>query len=123
MARPTKPRLPRLPAAVTAEVKRLAGSAVVAAIADADADARAVALTKLHEFAALHGVEFDLSGAINGSVSLAAARCQVMDAMADASEAMVTLCRSTSTTTEQANSKSGWDGAVRAVVARIGSPS
>ncbi len=121
MTRPAKPRLPRLSAAVTAEVERLAGSAVVAAIADADA--RAVALTKLHEFAALHGVEFDLSGAINGSVSLAAARRQVMDAMADASEAMVTLCRSNSTTTEQANSKSGWDGAMRAVVVRHGGSS
>lgn len=116
MARPTK--LPRLPAAVTTEVERLAADAVARAVGDSDA--RALALIKLGDLAAKHGVIFDVAAAIAGNVSLVRARRQLGDAMADASEALPTLCRSTSASTEQANSKAEWDAAAKAVAGRLG---
>lgn len=114
MRRPRKQPWVARPALTASE----AAEAIAAGVAAAEA--RAVALTKLGAFAAKHGVAFDISSAITGSVSLAALRRQVAEAMADASEAMPTLVRSTSANAQSVNLKDGWNAALSAVSARLG---
>lgn len=118
MPRSAKIRLPGVPAQVAGEFERMAADAVARAVGDSDA--RALALIKLGDLAAKHGVIFDVAAAIAGNVSLVRARRQLGDAMADASEALPALNRSTSASTEQANGKAGWNAALANVANRLG---
>lgn len=116
----------KLPAALPADVRNRihaeidsATDAVTAAVAEADA--RAISMTKLAAFASKHGITFDVAAAIaNSTLTLAAARAQVMNAAAENSESTLTLCRSTSAGAQSVNHKQGWDSALAAVTTRTG---
>uniref|UniRef100_A0A9E7ZVJ2 Uncharacterized protein n=1 Tax=Bosea sp. NBC_00436 TaxID=2969620 RepID=A0A9E7ZVJ2_9HYPH len=114
MTRRHRNGLPEVPAEIRGQVDDAVARAV------ADANQRSFGLTKLANFAAKQGVTFDLDSAINGEISLAAARRQIADAVAEADEATLTLCRSTSASAESVNHKQGWDAALSTVTARLG---
>lgn len=110
-------RLIKLPH-VPAEFCGQAADAIATAVAAASQ--RAAGMNELASFAAKQGVTFDVEAAIDGEISLAAARRQIADALADADEATLTLCRSTSANAESMNHKHGWDAALSAVSTRLG---
>jgi hypothetical protein len=85
-----------------------------------DARNRVIELRRLGELSEKHGVTFDVEAAIASDISLPAARAQIMDAWADASEAITLHNRTSAYTAEVVNHAAGWNSALVNVAARQG---
>lgn len=97
--------------------------AVARALAENAVAASRTRSAELHSLginAAKLGVDFDVAKAIASGMSLAAARGQVMDLAADASEAITLQNRPSGHMVEAVDHAAGWNAALEAVAARNG---
>lgn len=106
------------------QVDPAAAAAAVAAATKGDPLAaerdRTTGLMKVATFAAQHGVTFDAAAAVKSGLSVADAREQVQEAMANVSEGRQISARSPHASAAAASNSAGWDRALKAVAARSG---
>lgn len=81
---------------------------------------RVASLRKMGRLAEANGAAFDVDAAISSGMSIEAAREQVTNLMADASESLVIHNRTAAHTTEAVNIAAGWNAALAKVAAKQG---
>jgi len=86
----------------------------------AEAATRALEFTKIAAFAQKHGVNFDMAAAMGSTMTAQYARNQVINAMAEADEAMPTICTPTHVSAAASSNAENWNAANAKVAKRLG---